>query len=116
VSAELAARRTAAAAVLADFRREAWDFIEDDTFSAPQPDYTAWAFRLAEELASVLCRLDDEGKPVSQDAAEAITEARALRALVAEILSRFGPSGSGHTARVGQVQITRWRTRAGLEG
>lgn len=35
--------------------------------------------------------------------------------LVAEILDHFGPSGSGHTARVGQVQIARWRERAGLE-
>jgi len=38
-----------------------------------------------------------------------------LRKLVAEILSVFGPTGSGHTARVGQVQIAKWRRRAGLE-
>jgi hypothetical protein len=37
-----------------------------------------------------------------------------VRAVVAEILDAFGPSGSGHTARVGMVQIAKWRTRAGL--
>jgi hypothetical protein len=47
--------------------------------------------------------------------AEAVTEARAHQALIAEILSHFSPSGSGHTARVGQVQITRWLKRAGIE-
>lgn len=37
-----------------------------------------------------------------------------LQAVIADILGHFGPSGSGHTARVGQVQIAKWRTRAGL--
>jgi len=41
-------------------------------------------------------------------------DAATLRELTAEILDHFGPSGSGHTARVGQVQIAKWRTRAGL--
>jgi hypothetical protein len=54
-----------------------------------------------------------EPQPVPELAA-AITETRALRALAAEILAAFGPSGSGHTARVGQVQIRKWRERAGL--
>jgi hypothetical protein len=44
----------------------------------------------------------------------AMAETRQLRGLVAEILGHFGPSGSGHTARVGQVQIAKWRDRAGL--
>lgn len=40
-----------------------------------------------------------------------------LRALVAEILGVFDPSkGDGYRARVGQVQIAKWRQRAGLEG
>lgn len=46
----------------------------------------------------------------------AMAETRQLRDLTAEILAAFGPSGSGHTARVGQVQIRKWRQRAGLEG
>jgi acetolactate synthase small subunit len=36
------------------------------------------------------------------------------RTVLTEILDAFGPSGSGHTARVGMVQIAKWRTRAGL--
>jgi hypothetical protein len=42
-------------------------------------------------------------------------ECEELRALVAEILAVFGPSGSGMTARVGQVQIAKWGARAGIE-
>ena len=43
-----------------------------------------------------------------------MAETRQLRELAAEILATFGPSGSGHTARVGQVQIGKWQQRAGL--
>lgn len=57
----------------------------------------------------------DAGEQPAPGVAEAVTEARAHQALIAEILSHFGPSGSGHTARVGQVQITRWLQRAGIE-
>jgi hypothetical protein len=46
VSADLLARRIAAAAVLSDFRAAALD--RPDT-----PDYVAWALRLAAELESV---------------------------------------------------------------
>jgi hypothetical protein len=53
VSAELAARRTAAGAALADFRREALD--EGQT-----PDYSAWAVRLATEVRSLLEQLECE--------------------------------------------------------
>ncbi len=110
MSAELAARRTAAAAVLADFRHESDACIDDPALSTAQPDYTKWAYRLAAELASLLRRLDDEG-PISE-LAEAITEARALRALVAEILAGFGDDGywADHEA-----PIANWRQRAGLE-
>jgi len=53
MSAELAARRTAAAAAVGDFRRE--ERRGDRAF-----DYEAWALRLASELASLLERLADE--------------------------------------------------------
>jgi hypothetical protein len=46
---------------------------------------------------------------VSRELAEALAESRQLREIIDDILSRFGPSGSGHTARVGQVQIAKWR-------
>jgi hypothetical protein len=53
--------------------------------------------------------------PVREQAAYGLADDEAkLRELVAEILGHFGPSGSGCTARVGQVQIAKWRTRAGL--
>ncbi len=45
---------------------------------------------------------------------KAQADRNSARNVVAEILDCFGPSGSGHTARVGQVQIAKWRTRAGL--
>jgi hypothetical protein len=65
VSAELAARRTAAAAVLADFRRDANAFIHDDSLTLPTPDYCGWAFRLSSELQSVLDQLPHEPDPVA---------------------------------------------------
>jgi hypothetical protein len=37
-----------------------------------------------------------------------------VRNVITDMLAAFSPSGSGHTARVGQVQIAKWRTRAGL--
>lgn len=46
--------------------------------------------------------------------ARAEGDRNAARNVVADILDCFSPSGSGHTARVGQVQIAKWRTRAGL--
>lgn len=60
MSAELAARRTAAAAVLGDFRRAADEFIDDSTRKVPRPDYSLWAFRLASEVLSLLQRLETE--------------------------------------------------------
>ena len=60
MSAELAARRTAAAAALGDFRRAADAFIDDPTRTVPRPDYSLWAFRLASELLSILQRLETE--------------------------------------------------------
>lgn len=57
-----------------------------------------------------------EDVKAAPELAAAMAETRQLRDLAAEILAAFGPSGSGHTARVGQVQIRRWRERAGLEG
>jgi hypothetical protein len=46
--------------------------------------------------------------------AAAMRESRLRAEVITEILAAFSPSGSGHTARVGQVQIAKWRTRAGL--
>jgi hypothetical protein len=57
VSAELAARRTAAAAVAADFTREADAYLDDD---GRRPDFDSWAWRLHTELRLVLDRLDAE--------------------------------------------------------
>jgi hypothetical protein len=51
---------------------------------------------------------------VSEVVADRERERDEARAVVADMLDCFSPSGSGHTARVGQVQITKWRTRAGL--
>jgi hypothetical protein len=60
MSAELAARVTAAAAVLADYRRAADEWIEDETLTVPRPNYARWAFRLAGELRALLACLDRE--------------------------------------------------------
>lgn len=60
MSAELAARRTAAAAALADFRRAADEFTNDITRTVPQPRYADWAYRLAAALDSLLQRLEAE--------------------------------------------------------
>jgi hypothetical protein len=66
-------------------------------------------------LRTVIAQAEKISGGAAPGLAEAVTEARAHQALIAEILSHFGPSGSGHTARVGQVQITRWLKRAGIE-
>jgi hypothetical protein len=58
VSAELAARRTAAAAELAAFRRAADEFIDDATRAVPRPDYSMWAFLLGQHLGSLLQPLE----------------------------------------------------------
>lgn len=60
MSAELEARRTAAAAALGDFRREDDAFVADDSYTLPVPDYARWASRLATELSNVLAQLADE--------------------------------------------------------
>lgn len=65
MSAELAGRRTAAAAALVDFRRAADKYLDDITRMAPRPDYSMWAWRLASELGSVLQRLDTEAAEVA---------------------------------------------------
>jgi len=58
VSAELAARRTAAAAVLADYSREA--------ATADTADLALWAARLADMLGHVLAVLDDGDQAAAQ--------------------------------------------------
>jgi len=63
MSAELDARRVAAAAVLADFAAE-------DAKAGHGPfggtDWAAWAYRLAAELGSVLGQLDAEQAPAAR--------------------------------------------------
>jgi hypothetical protein len=54
------ARRTAAAAALADFRREDDAFCAEDSYTLAVPDYGRHASRLATELASVLAPLAHE--------------------------------------------------------
>ena len=49
--AELAARRTAAAALLADFRRRVDDYLDR---GAAEPSWHDCAFRLSSELSNVL--------------------------------------------------------------
>jgi hypothetical protein len=51
---------------------------------------------------------------VAPELAAAMAESRTRAEVIEDMLSRFTPSGSGHSARVGQIQIARWRTRAGL--
>ena len=70
MSAELAARRTAAAAVLADFKRETDKYI-DTSGTVPRPDMGMWAWRLSSELASVLQRLEAEAAEATPDPAVA---------------------------------------------
>jgi len=40
--------------------------------------------------------------------------APSLRAILAEVLDSYGPSGSAHVSRVSRVTVIRWRIRAGL--
>ena len=74
-----------------------------------------YAHDLAHTTLDRLHGLLPEAKAAPELAA-AMRETRDLCELAAEIISAFGPSGFGHTARVGQVQIRKWRERAGLEG
>ena len=95
---------------LAPYEQRAWDVTAQAVLSQAFPG---------------LKRERDEAKAAASEIAErsgenaarlvlATAETRDLRQLVDEILGKFGPSGSGHSARVGQVQIAKWRTRAGL--
>jgi len=54
VSAELAARRTAAAAALADFGAANDAYLDDPAGQTPRPDYGSWAYRLAVELRALI--------------------------------------------------------------
>ncbi len=72
MSAELAARRTAAAAVLADYRREV------ATAPLSRPPGRHWMLRLAAELESVLGALDSEPGAAGLDAGQRAVLAQAL--------------------------------------
>jgi hypothetical protein len=54
------------------------------------------------------------GPQPAPELAAAMRESRLRAEVITEILAAFSPSGSGHTARVGMVQVAKWRTRAGL--
>ena len=72
MSADLAARRAAAASVLADYNREL------RTAPLSRPPGREWMLRLATELESLLTALDD-GDAVSEDAGKLA----AIRAVLA---------------------------------
>ena len=86
MSPELSARRTAAAAVLADFKRETGKYLDDPAKATPRPDYSMWAWRLASELGSVLQRLDDEAeiRHVETDFAEAGAQLAGIRTVCSD--------------------------------
>ncbi len=51
MNAELAARRTAAAAMASDFRRVTDDYLDR---GGERPDWSSWAFRLVSAVSSLL--------------------------------------------------------------
>jgi hypothetical protein len=55
MSAELAARITAARAVEADFTRATDGFLDQ---GAPEPAWQDWAWRMNSELRLLLCQID----------------------------------------------------------
>ena len=75
MSAELAARRTAGAAVLGDFRHE-YDRYLGDPVNAPCPDYPVWALRLSQHLRYVL------DAPAAGDGGQAAAQLAEVRDLL----------------------------------
>lgn len=79
-------------------------------------DAFAAGWQRAQELIATYGR-DETGRWHTLEPAAAASSAQQiadLRGLAAEILDEFAPTGAGHAARVGQVQIRKWRERAGL--
>ena len=74
-----------------DDQRDAWETAARAAITAGAPD----------------------GLPAALDAA--LAGRCRLRQLADEITRTYLPSGSGHVSRTGQVQITKWRERAGIE-
>jgi hypothetical protein len=58
MTAELEARKTAAAAVCADFKRVTDDYLDRD---GERPDYSGWAWRLYTALGLLLDGIGAEG-------------------------------------------------------
>jgi hypothetical protein len=75
-----------AAAVVAAFRREADDFIHDDSLTLPTPDYCEWAFRLASEVESLL-------QQVGELAAITPRQREVLGQVLADAIAYRDPSG-----------------------
>lgn len=70
---------------------------------------------LASAIEGLEARLAAAKPRPAPELAAAMGEARELRELVTDMLTAFSVTSSGHSARVGQVQIARWRERAGLD-
>jgi hypothetical protein len=97
-----------------------WRFDRGEEFGLYRhaADANAAAAQHADEGLSEVLSIAVLGRPEqpAPELAAAMGEARQLRELVVDMLTAFTVTGSGHSARVGQVQIARWRKRAGLEG
>ena len=103
---------------------EAYAEVESETglIAIPWGDELAdsvksWWQTGAEAVAAHLGALECTPLPAPQperELAAAMAETRELRELVVDMLTAFTVTGSGRSARVGQVQIAKWRKRAGL--
>lgn len=85
MTAELEARRTAATAVLADFKAAVDDFVRGTSGDEP-PAYVDWAFRLSSELQSLLGCTDPGGVYLTPDD-------------LATVLAALGDATEGHEYR-----------------
>jgi hypothetical protein len=111
VSAELAARRTAAAAVAADFHTTMVAWLG----GGERPDYAAWAQRLEQHLRYVLDALDVQDRaqpasPLAVDLDEEVTEERAAE-IRAALDAAVKPQPAPELAEVRRVlEAFDWET------
>jgi hypothetical protein len=106
MSAEMAARRTAAAAVAADFHTAMVAFQR----SGPMPDYQLWAHRLETELRSLLAQLEDEKPHPATEPAKLA----AIRAVLGQVLNDEFADRQYALERIEQIAGTS-RTASGPE-